>query len=333
MRITRTSKRSQQVPPSLQQLGSEIRARLRAESEAEAANRRASAPRPRRWRRRVSVAALLAGAAALVALLDTGGAGALDIINRAPEAAAKSETVRFRSTIAIQKGTELLASFIQHGEIDFASRAYSTTLQFSGEAIEQRRVADVFYAVQIPRGAASRPVRWLAIPVAREPASQFASSAESEEFTSPLVLLAELGGTRAPVTDEGPEILRVAQEGGEQEGRVLTTRYHLETNLAALLRAAPRASVPPAGSRNVSASLTVWLDRQGGPRKVAETLRGPSRAPASIRIVTSFGGYGEQVAVEPPHPIARRSKRSIHAPNPLAAAPVRLFEQMFKSES
>jgi hypothetical protein len=295
-------------PPALDRIG----AQLHELEHADAARRR---------RRRVSISGgLVAALVAVLALLDTGRvAHALSVINRAPAAAAASESVRFHSAISITAGSRRLNRFSESGEIDFAGRNYSTTLQFGhGEAVEQRRVGGVLYVAQLPRRHPNAPIRWIAFPLAHEASTTFASAPEGEEFTSPLVMLDELGGTRAPVTDLGPEDLH----------GVPTTRYHLETSLASLLSASPGAGSQPAAYRSVTAVLTVWLDRDGRPRQVVETFAGTSSAGrASIRIVTEFTGYAQPIMVRAPLHVSARSKRSIVAPA-LAASPSRVFEQL-----
>ena len=309
-----------QLPPPLERLGSQLRELENAEDTTRVRARNLL----RRWRP-VSVSA----AGALLVLLTTtivvltggGPAGALDIINRAPAAVAKSQSVRFHSAISIATGSRQLNNFIEHGEIDFARRNYATTLRFGhGEAVEQRRVDGFLYVAQLPREhTPDTPTRWIAFALAHAPSATLASAPESEEFTSPLVMLDELGGTRAPVTDLGPEDLH----------GIPTTRYHLETNLASLLSAAPSAGrQQPAAYRRVTATLTVWLDRHGRPRQVEELLAGRSSSgAASIRVLTGFSGYGQPTDIRAPLHISARSKRSIVAPT-LAASPSRVFEQL-----
>lgn len=303
-------------PPPLERLGSQFR-------ELEHAAERTRAHNTRRWRP-VSIAASSALLALLVGVfvVFTGGrAGALNAINRAPASAAASETVRFRSAISITEGPHQLASFTQFGEIDFARRDYATTLQIgrSSESFKQRRIGGILYVAQLARGRNPRaPIRWLAIPLAHEASTTFASAPESEQFTNPLVLLDELSGTHAKITVVGREDLH----------GVPTTRYRLHTNLAALLSAAPGAAKQPASYRSAAVTLSVWLDRQGRPRQVDETVaRASSTAPASITTITDFSGYAQPVAIRAPAKVALRSKRAIAAPNPLAASPTRLWEQ------
>ena len=122
----------------------------------------------RRRRRRVSISGgLVAALVAAFALLDMGQlAHALSPVNRAPAAAAASESVRFHSTITIAVNGRQQKRFTEHGEIDFARRNYRTTLQLGhGEAIEQRRVDGVLYIAQLPGGRSQHaPIRWHAVP-------------------------------------------------------------------------------------------------------------------------------------------------------------------------
>jgi hypothetical protein len=302
-------------PPALDRIGAQLRELERAEA-------------ARRRRRRVSISGgLVAALVAIFAVLDTGRvAHALSVINRAPAAAAASESVRFYSAISITAGSQRLNRFSERGEIDFAGRDYGTTLEFGhGEAIERRRVDGVLYIAQLPGGRRQRaPIRWLGFPLAHEAATTFAPAPESAEFTSPLVLLDELGGTRAPVKVVGTEDLH----------GVPTTRYRLQTNLASLLSASPGAGSPPLSYRGIRATLTVWLDRHGRPRRVDETVAGASSGgEASITTVTDFTGYGQPVAVRAPTKLSVTAKRRIVAPSPLAASPSRSFERLLFGHS
>jgi hypothetical protein len=301
--------------PVLDRIGAQLRDLERAEA-------------TRRRRRRISISGgLIAALVAAFAFLDMGQlARALSPINRAPAAAAASESVRFHSTITITVNGRQYGRFIEYGDIDFARRNYRTTLELGhGEAIEQRRVDGVLYVAQLPGGRSQRaPIRWHGFPLAHEASTTFASAPESEEFTSPLVLLDELGGTRAPVKVVGTEDLH----------GVPTTLYRLQTNLASLLSASPGAARQPASYRGVGATLTVWLDRHGRPRRVDETIaRASSGGEASITTVTDFTGYGQPVTVRAPIKPSVRAKRSIVAPSPLAAAPSRIFERQLFAHS
>ncbi len=296
--------------PVLDRIGAQLRELERAED-------------TRRRRRRISLSGgLVAALIAAFAFLDMGQlARALSPINRAPAAAAASESVRFSSTITITVDGQQYGRFTEHGEIDFARRNYRTTLELGhGEAIEQRRVDGVLYIAQLPGGRSQgAPIRWSAVPLAHEASTTFASPPESEEFTSPLVLLDELGGTRAPVKVVGTEDL---------DG-VPTTLYRLQTNLASLLSASPGARPQPVSYRAVGATLTVWLDRHGRPRRVDETVAGASSVgAASISTVTDFTGYGQPVAAHAPTKLSVRAKRGIVAPSPHAASPSRSFERL-----
>jgi hypothetical protein len=294
----------------LDRLGAQLRELERAEE-------------TRRRRRRVSISGgLVAALVAAFAFLDMGQlAHALSPINRAPAAAAASQSVHFRSTITIALNGRPQERFTQYGEIDFARRNYRTTLQLGhGEAIEQRRVDGVLYVAQVPGGRGRHaPIRWRAVPLAHEASATFASAPESEEFTSPLVLLDELGGTRAPV-----EVV-----GREDIDGVPTTRYRLQTSLASLLSASPGVGSQPASYRAVGATLTVWLDAQGRPKGVDEAVAGASPAGrVGITTVTDFTGYGQPVAVRAPIRRSVTAKRRIVAPSPLAASPGRFFERL-----
>jgi hypothetical protein len=297
--------------PVLDRIGAQLRELERAEA-------------ARHRRRRISISGgLVAVLVAAFAFLDMGQlARALSPINRAPAAAAASESVRFHSTITIGLNGRQQARFTEHGEIDFARRSYRTTLQLGsgGGAVEQRRVAGVLYVAQLSGGDSQHaPIRWLGFPLAHEASTTFASAPESEEFTSPLVLLDELGGTRAPVKVVDTEDL---------DG-VPTTRYRLQTNLASLLSASPGAGRPPLSYRGIGATLTVWLDRHGRPRRVDETVAGAAPAgEASITTVTDFAGYGQPVAVRAPTKLSVSVKRRIVAPSPLAGSPSRFFERI-----
>jgi hypothetical protein len=297
--------------PVLDRIGAQLRELERADN-------------TRRRRRRASISGgLVAALVAAFAFLDMGQlARALSPVNRAPAAAAASESVRFSSTITITvNGGQPYGRFTERGEIDFARRNYRTTLELGhGEAIEQRRVDGILYIAQLPGGRSRRaPIRWQAAPLAHEASTTFASAPESEEFTNPLVLLDELAETRAPVKVVGTEDLQ----------GVPTTLYRLQTNLASLLSGSRATRSPTLSYRAVGATLTVWLDRHGRPRRVDETVAGAATVgEASITTVTDFTGYGQPVAVRAPTKISVRSKRSIAAPSPLAASPSRSFERL-----
>jgi len=276
----------------------------------------------RRGRRIAVSGGLTAAVITILALVLTGrGADALSPVNRAPAAAAASESVRFRSVIAIAVSAGQQERFAELGEIDFAQRNYRATLQLGhGEAIEQRRINGVLYIAQLPGGRNQpAPIRWLEFPLAHEASTTFASAPESEEFTNPLVLLDELGGTRAAVKIVGTEYV---------DG-IPTTLYRLQTNLASLLAASPGARRQPSSYRAAHATLTVWLDRHGRPRRVQETIAGASSGEgASITTITDFTGYGQPVITRAPTKVSVRAKRSIVARSPLATAPSRIFERL-----
>ena len=278
----------------------------------------------RRRRRRISLSGgLVAALVAAFAVLNMSQlAKALSPINRAPAAAAASESVRFRSAIAIVLNGQQRERFTERGEIDFAKGDFSTALDRgqSGGTLERRIVGGVFYIAQVRRsGRAGGPVHWLALRLAGGRRATFASAPEGDAFTDPPVLFRAMARTRA----------RVAIVGHEQIEGVATTHYRLFTDLAAFLRASsPSAEVSPS-YRKVGAALNVWLDGRGRPRRVDETFAGVSaRGPARITTRIDFSGYGEPVVVRAPAKAFVTSQRRIGTPGPLVGDPGRLFERL-----
>jgi hypothetical protein len=275
---------------------------------------------PGRRRRRILSVALGGGAAisaAVIVLLDIGRpAHAQSIVNRAPAAAAASESVRFSSQIGITLDSRHLEEYREHGAIDFAHRDFGTVLSLGreGGAIAQRRVGTHLYVSQIRHGH-SQPTRWRSIRLAHEPIGRFASSPESEQFTSPPALLDGLASTRSPVTADGHE----AVDG------VPTDVYELHTNLAAFLRAASGGRTQPAAYQRVSATIAVALDEHGRPRRVKETFTGAS---ARIRTIVTFTNYGAPVHIVAPPGSAVVAHAPTAAPEPIPVSPSRVFERL-----
>jgi hypothetical protein len=277
-----------------------------------------------RRRRRISISGgLVAAVLATFALLNMGQlADALSPINRAPAAAAASESVHFRSTIKIVLNGRQHERFTEHGEIDFAKGDFSTTLSL-GQAggVLERRIADgVFYIAQLRRGRRpGGPVHWLALRLAGGQRASFSSAPEGDAFTDPPVLFRAMAGTRAPVTTVGHEDI---------DG-VPTTHYRLFTDLAAFLHASSPTAEVSLSYRKVAATLDVWLDGRGRPRRVDEAFAGAS-ALGLARITTriDFTGYGQPVAVRAPASTSVTSQRQIATPGPLFGDPSRLFERL-----
>lgn len=302
---------------ALERLGAQLR-------DLESADRRVQARAARRRRRRVSISGgLVAALVAAFALLDMGQlAHALSAINRAPAAAAASESVKFDSTITIVLNGRQHERFTEHGEIDFARGDFSTSLSLgqAGGVLERRIVDGVFYIAQLRRGA--RPgerVHWLALRLAGGQRASFSSAPEGDAFTDPPVLFRAMAGTRAPVTTVGHEDI---------DG-VPITHYRLFTDLAAFLRASSPTAEVSLSYRKVAAALNVWLDGRGRPRRVDEAFAGAS-ALGLARITTriDFSGYGQPVAVRAPTSTSVTSQRQIATPGPLFADPSRLFERL-----
>jgi hypothetical protein len=309
------------LPPPLKRFGAELREHAEAEERAGPQTERGHSGNRQRWRIASLSAGVVAAATitAVFVVLDTGrNAHADSAVNRAPSAAAASQSVSFNSTITITVGNRQLERYTEEGEIDFAHRDYLATLNLgkAGGAIYQRRVGDTLYITQAPHGATHPPLRWLAVAIAREPAARFASRAENEQFTDPPVMLDALARTRSPVRCLGP---------GEVNS-VQTNVYRLQTNLAAFLREAGGGRSQPPSYRQVAATLTVWLDHEGRPSQVKESFA--ARGGAKMTTVVGFTDYGVKVNITRPPDSALAARRPISAPSPLVASPSRLFERL-----
>jgi hypothetical protein len=276
-------------------------------------------PQPSRPRHRrlvpLSAAAVAAAFVAVIVLLDTGRvAHALSIVNRAPAAAAASESVTFTSAITITRGPRTLEDYTEHGAIDFTHRDFSTALSLGheGGTIEQRRVgSDLYYSQTKPHA----PARWLAIRLAHEPIGRFSSSAESEQFTAPPALLDALASTRSPVSSLGHKPV---------EG-VPTNVYELHTDLAAFLHASTGGRPQPPAYANVAATITVWLDGKGRPRQVKEAF---TSGTAKLTTIVTFRDYSQPVHISAPPDSAVVARKPISSPSPIAASPSDVFLQL-----
>ena len=256
----------------------------------------------------------------VVFALESGPAGALSVINQAPRAAARSTSVGFDSAISVTRGGHELLGFSQRGQIDFARGEYRTSLSSAqvNATFEWRTVGGVVYiATRQQSGRGSRTRRWLAVRITAAQRAKLASAPESDALTDPLAVLRLLANTRAPV-------LRV---GATRLGGVAATRYRLSTNLAAMLRASSSGGGHAAYAR-VGAVLDVWLDRQGRPLRVEETLRGPGAI--ALHTAIGFSGYGEPVRIQAPAGVAPEPTLA-DVPKLLTGTPSRAFERLVLS--
>jgi len=235
--------------------------------------------------------------ALIAAVLDlVSPAGALSPINHAPVAAAQSRSVRFSSELEVAVNGRRITHFTEHGELNFATGDYATALNPSDtdERIERRRVGDVFYGVQLHPGARASSTRWRAIGVAGRPrASVLAPGGYS--LIDPQVVFRVLAGARSPVMVVGHEKL---------DGTP-TTHYRLSTSLAAFLSAEQSSLADVSRFEGVDATLDVWLDGQGRPKRVAASFAGESRlGNATMTTIVDFTDYGLAVTVRPPSNVA-----------------------------
>lgn len=302
------------LPRPLRQLGEEVHATVRA-----AEPRRSK--RPRRRLIGLSLGGAAAIAVAIVVLVfspnDSGPAIAESIVNRAPEAAARSRSVQFTSEISISLDSHQLQHYTEEGAIDFANRDYSTTLNLgtAGGAQLQRRLGDRLYVGHTRHGQPLTTARWESLPVAPEPAGRFASAPEASQFTAPPALLDGLATTRSPVS----------QYDHEKINGVPTTGWVLHTNLAAFLRASGAGRGRPTSYRNVGATIIVWLDKLHRPVRVRQEFASKS---VSILTVLDFTAYGSPVTVEAPPKASVIPRRPVHASNPVLGSPSGAFEQL-----
>jgi hypothetical protein len=270
--------------PTLERLGAQLR-------ELE----QPQVPRPRRAGRTREALALAACVAAcalvgVAVLLPGSRAKAQSIVNRSPERAARSLTARFASHVRFTAGGHPLRTFTSRGQIDFAHGAYSVVVQpdAAGGGYERRRTGGVFYWTVRPR--TGRP-RWVGVRLRGAERTAMTPGPGTDPFTDPLALLAVLARLRTPAS-----IL-----GGSSLDGVPTVRYRLHSDLATMLADATHGERPPSADRRIVATVDVWLDREGRPRRVVELASGPSRlGPASVQTVTDFDSYGSPVSISAP---------------------------------
>jgi hypothetical protein len=268
-------------------------------------------------RRRVALAALgtSAGCAVVIlfaVLILTGGhsAQALNFVNEAPAAAERSGSLRFRSQLTIILDGRRRPGIAEEGAIDFTTGDYdtTTTIQSTGQTIERRRVGRYVYS---SRGAVTiGKTRWDSAPVDRVPGG-FAY--ESDAFTDPAPVFRALAHISAPVRH---------LKGTRFVHGVPTTEYQLTTDLAAFLRPTAGHFQDARAAREVRATLSVWLDHRGRPRRVDEEFKAGGTV---LRTTVLFSSFGKTVLVKaPPKSLVHPTKGAV-APNPLGAGPGQLL--------
>lgn len=270
-------------------------------------------------------AALAAVLAALLFLVSGGPASAISIINRAPAAAIRSVSVAYRSVINVALGGQPRAQFAQHGQVDFATGDYTTTLTSKRAGADQeRRVVDgvLYIAAHGYNRLSARASGWTAVQLNRNQRSALASAPESDALTDPLALLRLLGNLKAPAHRIGH---------GTIEGASVTD-YRVASDLAALLQASAPGTPTPADYRSVRATLGVWLDHAGRPRRVTERLSAPSTSGlVALEDTTTYSRYGEPLRVEAPTGVQINPEFRGGLPVPLVRAPSRIFEILLRS--
>lgn len=304
--------------PALKEFGEQLQ---RAESAAHA-RESVLAHGPSRWRRRsVRAVALLGTVALLAAALDVvTPAGASSPINHAPAAAAQSKSVRFSSALQVTINGHALARLTEVGAVDFATGDYTTTLDLKGgsKRIERQRLGDTLY-VQQHRGG-GQDGRAYAIHLAK---LGLAPSTWPRGYTliDPQVVFRVLAGARSPVAVVGHGNLDGTQ----------TTHYRLSTNLSAFLAAEGGAPDVRGSYESTGATLDVWLDGHGRPRRVSVSFTGSSRfGDATLTAAINFSRYGAPVLVRAP-PTVGPSVSEAGIPPSLSADPIRLLERLFFS--
>lgn len=304
--------------PALKRLASEFGELERVRGGRPARSR----PPRRRLAGLVAPPAVVAAALAVLFALQSGPAGALSIINQAPAAAARSTYVRFSSGISLTRNGRELIGFSQTGQIDFAHGDYRTSLSIAqaDATIEWLTVGGVLYLStrHQPQRGSSR-IQRLAFRLTPAQRRKLASAPESDAITDPLAVLRLLANTRAPVKRVGSATL---------DG-VPTTRYRLATDLAAILRASSSGGRGHAAYRRVDAVLDVWLDKQGRPRRVKETLTGPaSEGAIELRTTIRFSGYGSPVGIQAPAGVTPEPTLAGGLPKLLTGTPSHAFERL-----
>jgi hypothetical protein len=293
-----------------------------------------AAVRSRRRRRRIAVGALTAPAlAAVIAVLLLTGGGrpgtkgggrpavvmggaeqptrAATAVNRAASAAAAAGSVRYHATTKVEVRNHGVSSLSATGVIDFSRSSYAATIINSNSMITIDRLATngTLYARE-DRPGATRPGRWIAIPLPTKDLSGATALSGSQALTDPPGLL-----TAMSIVTEQPHPAGTAVIDG-----VETTEYRLTTPLAYLLGGGP---LPPAVARR-QVGLVVWIDVAGRPRRVVETFLGSS-GEATLTTQIHFYGYATSVRVTPPVADVLRVAAGSKIPDPIGPAMTSVF--------
>lgn len=305
--------------PALDELGEQFRRLEKAE--------RAKA-KAKRNRLLLAPAVAFVITVAVLALVQRGEvAHAGSIINRAPAAAIKSSSVRFQSTISVTAGGHEIRSFAQNGEIDFAKGSYRTILHLNGGAassgVEYRSVGGVLYlGLPLATGPPPSRPRWVAVRLSGPQRAILASAPESDGLTDPLALLRILAHTHAPVSFVGTTSI----------GGVSARHYHVETDFAELLQASSGSAMKATAGRPVTASLDVWLDDKGRPRRIVELLSGTSsRSVIALQATTTFTDYGSRTHIHPPPGVRPSPTLGGDLSRPLIGGPGRVFLRLLSA--
>jgi hypothetical protein len=269
---------------------------------------------------------VIATAVTLALVLGGGGtAGALSVINRAPVAAFRSQSVSYRSSIAVSVAGRAARTFVQTGEIDFASHAYRAVLLTGGSptVLEWRTVGDVLYETHPGLLANGRPQKpWSAVRLGPSQSTALLSAPESRAITDPLAVLRLLGAT----ADRPVYLGTQATEG------VATRGYGIETNLASVLREVANARHVPAAYATTRATFEIWLDPGGRPRRVEEVLAATANGvPVTLTATLDFAGYGAPVAIHAPSGVEPSATIAGTPRQPLVGLPTRYFETRLRA--
>jgi hypothetical protein len=278
-----------------------------------------SDPDPSRGRRhriptfaRPAAALLATVALVAVALEVVSPAGALSPVNHAPAAAARSRFVRFSSSLDVSESGNASRRFTERGALDLATGDFDATLSPVGGArsIERRRVGDVFYTAATRLNGSARNARWHAIRLGRGGRS----FAEGRAFSliDPQIVFRVMSAARSPVSKLGQDTIAGTP----------TTHYRLSTSLAAFLTAERTRILNRSSYRTVDATLDVWLDLRGRPRRVQASFTAPRSRAESMTARIDFERYGAPVEVRTPARAVFSTRTASEQSGPLGGDPV-----------